>query len=93
MSSDPKPHEFNAAFAAIRSALPSTVKAVNFYSRLLPGNPAGREVLMAFHTDYEAAEAALNHAQASGGFEGACTFARGLMSPPSAWIVADAWGE
>jgi len=86
-----KPHPFNVAFAALRSAIPSNVKAVNIYRRVFAaqGAPGGAtEISFAFHTEYAEAEAALNAAQRGDCVEGA-TFARGLLSPPTAWILAD----
>jgi len=87
-----KPHPFNVAFAALRSAIPSNVKAVNIYRRVFAFGQAAvggvSEISFAFHTEYAEAEAALSAAQHGDFVEGA-TFARGLLSPPTAWILAD----
>jgi hypothetical protein len=86
-----KPHPFTVAFAALRSAIPNHVKAVNIYRRVFAahGTSGGAsETLFAFHDEHAKAEAALNAAE-HGDFVEGVTFARGLLSPPTAWIVAD----
>lgn len=89
-SDDPQPHVFNVSFAALRSTIPNDVKAVNFYQRVI-GSPWKLETSFAFHTEHDAAQLALDTAQRSNAFVRGCTFARGLVSEPRAWIVADAW--
>ena len=85
-----KPDVIGAAFASLRSLVPSTAKAVNVYHRR---TARGVETLFAFHDLHIDAQAALDSAQ-RGGFLRGVTFARGLdisSIPPSAFIVADAF--
>jgi hypothetical protein len=90
---DPQPHHFSAAFAAVRSAIPSDVRAVNFYRRALPGVDR-YELMMAFHRDFSSARAALDRAQSSNHFTDGVTFGRGLDGfPGGAWVVCDAFEE
>lgn len=89
---DPQPHVFNAAFAAIRSAIPTDVKAVNFYRRLLPGVDR-YELMMAFHTSWRDAEDALNRADTCGHFVDGVSFGRGHGLTPREWTVLDHFEE
>lgn len=82
------PSPLNVAFAALRSAIPSTAKAVNIYHR---GIGAAVETSFAFHDTHLGAEAALNAAMGRGDFIRGVTFARGLLTPPTAWVIADAF--
>jgi hypothetical protein len=84
------PNPLNVAFASLRSAIPSTTKAVNIYHRRVG---TAVETLFAFHDSHIAAEAALDSAQHASRFIRGVTFARGLLAPPTAWIVADAFED